>query len=161
MKKRYIVIILLIICIIFSFYIFSGNYTKVNTDIDKSYLNDEATKNSLSGLLSEILNFLVDDYEIVTNSAISCDIKLDSLYDTDDYEKLKNILGPSLSHYTATPYIMKLSLYDVRNIKTNETEKYLIAFYNQTDEGIVIISQRILKNNAEIEEIKNQITKRN
>lgn len=161
MKKRYIVIILLIICIIFGFYIFSRNYTKVNTDIVKSYLNDETTKNSLSGLLSEILNFLGDDYEIVTNSAISCDIKLDSLYDTDDYEKLKNILGPSLSHYTATPYIMKLSLYDVVNIKTNENKKYLIAFYDPPEDGIIIISQKILEENSEIEEIKKQIIKRN
>ena len=140
-----------------------NNATK-NIDLFEDYY-DEVLKikfeNSLSELLSEIFKFLGNDYEIVTNSAISCDIKLDSLFNTDDYEILKNIIGPQLSHYTATPHTMKLTLYDVKNFKTDEIKKYLIAFYDDKELGIVVIGQKILENEQEILEIKNQIIKRN
>ncbi len=140
------------------------NAATSNIDLFEDYYNQVmkiSIENSMSELLSEIFKFLGNDYEIVTNSAISCDIKLDSLSESDDYEKLKNILGPQLSHYTSTPHTMKLTLYDVRNFKKDETKKYLIAFYDDAELGIVVISQKILENEQEISEIQNQIIKRN
>lgn len=146
---------------------FKAEYINVSTsniDLFEDYYKEVMNisfENSLSELLSEIFKFLGDDYEIVTNSAISCDIKLDSLFNTEDYKKLENILGPQLSHYNATPHTMKLTLYDVRNFKKDETKKYLIAFYDDAELGIVVISHKILENEQEISEIQNQIIKRN
>ena len=162
MRKRLIFIIpVIIIFIVFSICIFSNNYSnKSNVETGNSY-QETTNKNSLKDLLSEIYKFLGTNYEIVPNSSISCDVKLDTLFNSDDYEKLENIIGSHLSHYTATPYTMKLFLYDVRNIKTDEYKKYFISFYDQPELGINIISQKFIEDNSELEEIKKQIIKRN
>lgn len=140
------------------------NASTSTIDLFEDYYNEVINisfKNPIRTLLSEILKFLGSDYEIVTGSSISCDIKLDSLPESNDYEKLKYILGSQLSEYTSTPHTMTLTLYDVRNLKTDEYKNYLIAFYDEPENGIIIISQKLIENKQESDEIKNQIKKRN
>ena len=102
--------------------------------------------------------FIGEDYEVVVNSGFGTEIVIDDLSEADE-KLLGEFFSRAIGKYSGAGITANLTVYDIRNFKTDEYGHCAFLHYTHPDEGLVMIGEKIL-NDGEYEEIRNFLIKK-
>ena len=96
--------------------------------------------------------FIGEEHEVVVNSGLSLEIVIDDLSEADE-KLLGNIFSRAIGKYSGAGITANLTLFDIRNFKTDEYGYAAFLYYMHPDEGLVMIGEKILAE-SEYKELK-------
>ena len=102
--------------------------------------------------------FIGEDYEVVVNSGFGTEIVIDDLSEADE-KLLGEFFSRAIGKYSGVGITANLTVYDIRNFKTDEYGHCAFLHYTHPDEGLVMIGEKIL-NDGEYEEIRTFLIKK-
>ncbi len=129
-------------------------------------MNAEEPKRN-TAFLDAMYEYIGDDCEIVANSGIGADIVIDDDFLlSDDCKEIEEALnlngtGVNFAEYPPKGSAIRLEKYDIRNFKTGEVRKCAVAYYSDTEDGLIMLAQKFLDEVSDLQTIREQIIKRN